>query len=412
MFLQFKFANFRSYADETVFDMTATPIKEHRSSLIQKNGQNILPVAAVYGANASGKSSFFMALERMRSVVINRLFYSDPIPEYKTFSIPFLFDDEVNKSPTEYEVSVLLDNYEYRYGFSCFKDKILTEYLYKKKFSKNHTVEKMVFERQGMNVISGEGATQNLKKEIDYCASMATEQSLILTDVGQRNKNNNITLLYLWFKVLNVISNKEQQIMTMGSNEEKFIGQLLADDTVSEEIKNEFKNLVREIDPSIKDLTYVPEKDEEGNTIFIAKTMHDFNGKIEKVSLSIESEGTKKFIFLISFIIFALKKDIALFIDELDSQLHPLILRRIVQLYTNKQTNPKGAQLVFSAHNLINLDSSDLRRDEIWFVEKNNQKSTMYSLVDFEDGGIRSDLSFGKHYLLGRFGAVPFQEEE
>ena len=83
----------------------------------------------------------------------------------------------------------------------------------------------------------------------------------------------------------------------------------------------------------------------------------------------------------------------------------------IIDMFKDNESNSHGAQLIFSAHNIISLDSSDLRRDEIWFVEKMNHKSIMYSLVDFDDGGVRSDLSFGKHYLSGRFGAVPFQEE-
>ena len=97
-----------------------------------------------------------------------------------------------------------------------------------------------------------------------------------------------------------------------------------------------------------------------------------------------------------------------------DSKMHPLILRRIVQMFTNKETNPNGAQLIFSAHNIINLDASDLRRDEIWFVEKKNHKSTMCALanLDLPELNVRADLNYGKNYLNGRFGAVPFKDKK
>ena len=119
MLLQFRFSNFRCFAEETVFDMTATSIKEHKYSLIEENGVNILPVSAVYGANASGKSSFFMAMERMKSVIVDRYVaqVSSNDNKAKPFSTPFIFDDNIKKSPSKYEVSLLLGGYEYRYGF-------------------------------------------------------------------------------------------------------------------------------------------------------------------------------------------------------------------------------------------------------------------------------------------------------
>ena len=117
-------------------------------------------------------------------------------------------------------------------------------------------------------------------------------------------------------------------------------------------------------------------------------------------------------IYLAWYLLYALLYGGTLFIDELDSKLHPLLLRYIVKLFKNKDINKTGGQLIFSSHNLICLDSSDLRRDEIWFIEKQNQKSTMFSLYDFKEESIRKDLDFGKHYLSGRFGAIPFNEEE
>lgn len=415
MLLQFKFSNFRCFAEEVVFDMTATSIKEHKYSLIEKNGVNILPVAAIYGANASGKSSFFMAMERMRSVIVDRFLAQESSSENKIrpFTNSFLFDDDIRKSSSNYEVSLLIDNYEYRYGFSCTNDKILTEYLYKKKFSKNKTIEKMLFERNDGLVIPG-NVNQNMKNEIDYCASMVTDKILLLTDIGLRDKNDELSSIFLWFFQMDVLSNKTQEIMSLNTNFDEFIGEMLADEKLSSDIKEQFTRLINEVDPSISDIVVKHKVNSEGNVINVAKTKHIYNNKPIILPFSTESEGTNKFIFLAFVLLLSINNGTLCFIDELDSKLHPLILRKIVQMFTNKETNPKGAQLIFSAHNIINLDSSDLRRDEIWFTEKDDHKSTMYSLVDFEDeyGSIRSDLSYGKHYLFGRFGAVPFQTEE
>lgn len=408
MLLYFRFSNYRSFYDESSFSMMAYSIKEHRCSLINKNGLSILPVSAFYGANASGKSSFFMAFQRMRNVVVDKFMAKESQrSSHLPFSQPFLFDDESIKEPTKYEVSILINEYAYRYGFSCTHSSILTEYLYKKKFSKNETKEKMIFERNGNSFKTGT-INKALKSEIDYCASMATDKILLLTDIGLRNKEKELGCIFKWFLGVDIISNITQKYMSTNEYCEEFIGDMLADESFENSYKKEYKELICEIDPGIIDVTFEKKTDSEGTVTNLARTIHRFGNNKKTVSINIESDGTKKWMFLSIILILALKEGRPCFIDELDSQLHPLILRKIVKMFTNKGTNPNGAQLVFSAHNIINLDSSDLRRDEIWFVEKVNHKSKMYSLVDFDDGGIRSDLNYGKHYLSGRFGSVPY----
>jgi len=410
MLLKFKFSNYRCFYDETVFDMTATAIKEHRYSLIEKNGVYILPISTIYGANASGKSSFFMAFDRMKAVIVDRFVAKEQSKGVTLpFSQPFIFSDKSQKEPTKYEVTVLINEYEYRYGFSCSNDTIISEYLYKRKISKNYTVEKMIFERNGTNVKIGT-INKKLGNEIAYCASMVSDKILILTDIGLRDKEKEIAGLFKWFYFVDVILNMTQKNMSNSGFCERFIGDALSSVRLDDDIKSEFKKLVHEVDPNITDIISKEEIDAEGNTINIARTKHLADGKEKIISLSLESDGTNKWMFLSIVLLFSLHNGLPCFIDELDAQLHPLIIRKIVQMFTDKQLNPNGAQLIFSAHNIINLDSSDLRRDEIWFVEKNNHKSSLYSLADFDDGGIRSDLNYGKHYLSGRFGAVPFQE--
>ena len=142
MLRKFKFSNYRCYADEVVFDMTAMPLKEHNETVIEKNGVGILPVAAIYGANASGKSSFFMAILKMSSVIVDRYLAqkSNADLRNRVFTTPFMFDKLIENTPTSFEATIIFDAYEYRYGFSCDKQTIFKEYLYKKKISKSTTI--------------------------------------------------------------------------------------------------------------------------------------------------------------------------------------------------------------------------------------------------------------------------------
>ena len=412
MLLQFKFSNFRCFAEEVTFDMAATSIKEHKYSLIDCNGVNILPIAAVYGANASGKSSFFMAIERMKSVVVQRFLDGGTLPEAskRSFSIPFMFQSKLSSTPTSYEVSILIDGYQYKYGFTCTSETILKEYLYKKKLSKNPTVEKMIFKRNN-SVFIGD-VNQKMRDELLYCASRKSNKTLLLTEIGLREKEPELCSIFEWFLGMNVTIFNGNEFLGSNAVSQFLVGEFISK-TNNNDIVNNYISFIREIDPSIYGIKTITATNPDGEIVKIAQTVHLVNGKKYDVPFELESEGTNKLLYISVLIFLVLEIGGTLFIDEFDSKIHPLILRRIVQMFKDKKSNSKGAQLVFSAHNIICLDSSDLRRDEIWFVEKLNHKSTMYSLVDFDDGegGVRSDLSFGKHYLSGRFGAVPFQEE-
>lgn len=413
MLLKFKFSNYRCYADEIVFDMNASSIKEHRDSLIDNNGVSFLPVAAIYGANASGKSSFFMAFQRMRSVIVDRFLAQERNVDSKpkVFNNPFMFDQDLAEAPTSYEVSLSIGAYQYRYGFSCTREAIIEEHLYKRKLSKNSTIERLIFAREGKK-LRCEKNNQKLQAEIDYCHSMATDKILLLTDIGLRHKEDELYSVFFWFLTSDVYLNCCQETITTVRICERFVGDMLGKNQ-DPELMSQYISFIREIDPSICDIRPFSETDSEGNEIFIAKTIHSYNGKEFPVRLNLESDGTNKILFISLLLIICLSQGETILMDELDSKIHPLILRRIVQMFTDKKTNPKGAQLIFSAHNIINLDSSDLRRDEIWFVEKKNHKSTMCSLsnLDIDDLNIRTDFNYGKNYISGRFGSVPFKQQ-
>jgi len=349
-----------------------------------------------------------MAFENMRYVIVQKS-YSLIDFQKKSNTIPFLFHSKKEINPSEYEVCIAIGGNEYRYGFECVGNKILNEYLYKRKISKNKTTEKNIFKRNGQEVQPG-SVSPNMKAEIEYCGSMCSDNSLLLADFGLREKNKELTDIYNWFVTIFVITDEGFLL----DSYEQLTGVTLLESEVGKKIYNNIISLINEIDPCIKNIKIISKKDENGEDLYSIKAVHVYDGKKFEVPFKLESDGTKKFLLLSIFLATNLLFGTQCFVDELDSKLHPLLLRKIIKMFKDKNINKHGAQLVFSAHNIINLDSSDLRRDEIWFVEKNNQKSEIFSLYDFEDedGAVRSDLSFGKHYLAGRFGAIPFQNED
>jgi len=404
MLLQFRFSNYKSFAGETVLDLTATNIREHVNSLIEKNGIKVLPIAAIFGANASGKSNIFYAFSSMARDVLE--VYEKNESHYMV--TPYIFSKTTKMKPTEYEVSINIDDKEYRYGFARNQSQVFEEWLYTKKFAKGtKSKEKMIFYRKGRKVIVGK-LNKVEKKELEYLSSMINDNELLVTAIGRRNKSE-YKKVYEWFLLCIIQDFSDDSDEKWGT---EFAAKFLYE---RKENLKDVERLLRKFDSSIIRLEIIPEKDADLNERFnVYSYHHDDEGKEIRLPFESESSGTKKMFSLATLLFFSIKSGVVLWIDELDSKLHPLILRYILGLYSNRNENTGNGQLIFSSHNLVCLDSSDLRRDEIWFVEKVNQVSNLYSLYDFKDDeiSIRSDLNFGKHYLLGRFGAIPFQDEE
>jgi AAA15 family ATPase/GTPase len=405
MLLQFRFKNYKSFADEAVLDLTATSIREHVNSLIEKNGIKVLPVAAIFGANASGKSNIFSAFYSMKRDVLA----SYEKRENHYLVTPYIFSKTTEKEPTEYEVSINIDDKEYRYGFVRNQSQVFDEWLYTKKFSKGtKSKERMIFYRNSRKVTVGK-LNQTEKKELEYLGSMINDNELLMTAVGRREKSE-YRNVYEWFS--STCLNQDFSDDSVEKWSIKLIAEFLHN---SEGRLRDVEELIRKFDSSIIRLEILQEKDTDLNEKYVVYSYHhDDKGNEIRIPFESESSGTKKMFSLAALLFFSLKAGLVLWVDELDAKLHPLILRYILGLYSNRNENTGNGQLIFSSHNLVCLDSSDLRRDEIWFVEKVNQVSNLYSLYDFKEDEvlIRSDLSFGKHYLSGRFGAIPFQDEE
>lgn len=408
MLLSFRVKNYRSFAEEVGIDLRASAIKEHADTVITHGIVSALPVLSVYGANASGKSNLFKAMQAMQKRVKGVLSDSPTMDsQVATYIVPYMFDEDASTAPTTFEIEVRIENDEFRYGFACTKTRVVSEWLFSKCIGKTRLAkEKCLFYRENEELETPDIPKTYVEK-INYCFSNIGKNDLLLTEL----KTSSIAL----FKELHLqIANYIFVIDCSDNAVDRVLTAVIGEHLNDEELRQKAEHLLQIVDPAIKGITVCVSKDSDMNDVYTVYTDHEMaDHTIFSVNLENESSGTKKFLSIITWVILCLGSGTMLFIDELDIKLHPLLLRHIIELFTNRETNPLGAQLVFSSHNLICLDCSDLRRDEIWFVEKNGQKSELYSLADVKSNNtsIRSDLDFGKHYLSGRFGAIPFQND-
>ncbi|MDD7735216.1 MAG: ATP-binding protein [Bacilli bacterium] len=408
MLLNFRVKNYKSFVEDSELNMLAASIKEHSDSLIVENDVKVLPIAAIFGANGSGKSNFLEAIALLHDLLI---VYSskDERVTLKDCVSSYIFDSEIKNSPTELEISVCDKEAkkEYRYGISLNSEKILEEWLFMKVFSQTKNVkEKCVFYREYGKKLRSDLSDKD-RKEIDFVFSFTLEDELLMSNLGKRGISK-YQFIYRWFKEKANYLNYSNDIF-LSKNNLKLM-------EVFYKNKNWLDFVVKfmkTIDESIINIEIDEETNNNLNVVYTPYSIHkNDDGSFARIPFSLESSGSKKMLTFLLYLLVSLNNGFTLVVDELDAKLHPLILRYIVGLYSNKEINIGGGQLIFTSHNLICLDSSDLRRDEIFFVEKINQKSSLFSLYDFKESSIRNDLSFGKHYLNGRFGAVPFINDD
>ncbi len=405
MILQFRVKNFKSIGKEVVLDMTATGAREHKEDIVCKNGVDILPVAVIYGANASGKTNVLAALAQFRRTITTS-HLSNPNEE-GIYSAPFLFDKIGKESPTEFEVYLSSNNgeKEYHYGFSTFQGRIIEEYLEESKLSRNETVWKEIFCRDSDGIRYSKVKKYSQLKDFEHLIS---ETMLFLSFLGPKKiKEADIfSEIYYWA----VPSTDEFAITSndfMNFNSLPIALRTYSDEKIKDLILPKVLEFLKQFDPCIEDIKIEENVNSEGKKVLSAYTIH----KGVSFDLNNESDGTKKLFINFLWILMMLSQGGLILADELDAKLHPLIIRKIVNLFRDPESNKGNAQLIFSSHNLILLDPSELRRDEIWFAEKDMDGYTsLFSLAEFKtnEKNVRSDLDYGKHYLAGKFGAIPF----
>lgn len=412
MLLQFNFKNFKSFRDNTTLDLTATKISEYSNHVVAIGNEKVLPIAAIYGANASGKSNVLEAFRYMTTYVVSSLNYGGDESRKKNKSefmspTPFLFDADSREEESFFEVYFVSSEESgaksYHYGFTVDSAGIREEWLnYKAKSSRGDY--KRIFYRNGDELdLSGIAAKsqENLR--------IALEKETLLVSLGAKLKIAKLKLIRDWFM--------NNELADFGRPVENFfLSEQLPEDFIkSEEVQSQVVNYFAAFDPSIIGFEVEPieNDDDMKSTRVRIDAIHKMMNSEETASipLKLESAGTLKMFALYPLLQGVLETGGVLFVDELNARLHPLLVRTFVITFLNPETNPNHAQMVFTLHDPWLLSANFLRRDEIWFSEKTDAGvSSLYSLADFtdEDGAkIRKDANYEKNYLLGKYGAIP-----
>ncbi|EAK1359618.1 ATP-binding protein [Campylobacter coli] len=427
MLIEFRVENFLSIQDEQILSMLASSDDTFFDS--HTNGDKkltLLKSSVIYGANAAGKSNIVKALKAMKTIVVSSANKQrgDELPV-----IPFLLGDEGDK-PTKFEIIFMQDSIRYQYGFILNSEKILEEWLLT--FDKNNTeqnwFERIYNEKEGRyNYSFGdqfladkiykqlwENSTRDNALFLSVAIQLNNEQlkpvfdffnlKLQIANSNGWGNGKSITineykkdkeLVNSFFKIADLdIEGVEIKTSNIDENSLPPNIQILPQE-VKEKIIKEIKNIQELKNAKILE-----------NISFIHLSQKN---QIKFLDFNDESDGTQKFFNLIGIWINSLKKGNILIADELNTHLHPLMTKFLVNLFHNEDLNKSNAQLIFTTHDTSILNQDVFRRDQIWFCEKQNKATKLYPLSDFK---VRKDkTNLENDYLLGRFGALPYFKE-
>ena len=412
MLLQFNFENFKSFRDETTLDLTATGISEYKFHIVEEANEKILPVAAIYGANASGKSNILEAFHCMaRLVVLSSI--SPQVEKTRKESLiqalrpkPFLFDADYSKSETTFEVYFIDDSngWTYNYGFSILRGIIKEEWLNYK--TKTNGYKKIFYRLSEEKRLEMDGISETQRENI----RIALRDESLIVSLGSILKISKLDRVWNWFANVEFINYGNPRVF---ADLDETIPDGFAD---NEKVQQDVVDYLAAFDPSIVGFqveSVESENEKEDRNRIKINALHRVKGtkSFAPISMRDESSGTQKMFSLYPVLQSVLNSGSVLFIDELNARLHPLLVRSFVITFLDPKKNPNHAQLVFTTHDAWQLNNDMLRRDEIWLTEKgSDEATTLFSLSDFEDekgSKIRKDENYEKNYMLGKYGAIP-----
>jgi len=394
MLIEFRFKNFKSFQDEQVLSMVAGSDKSLLDNVITDKAlgkRKLVRSAVLYGANASGKSNLVDALDFVQS------FVEGSAERKQGAEIPvhlFRLDKTDDESPAEFEISFIHQGVRYQYGFSVDRKRVHEEWL----IAYPKGLPQKWFERPVLGSLESEWYFgPQLKGEKKRLVSVTRPDVLFLSEAANFN-HKQLSEVYGWFA---------RYFRGTALASEQSVAQAIAED---KDFRAAMKDILRLADLGILDFSVKETPFQQKH--FDVRLWHQTQeraGPGEPFSLEDESLGTRRFFILSYLWLCALADGFTLVVDEMDTSLHPVLVRKLVSLFHNPDTNPQSAQLVFNTHDTTLLDSSLFRRDQIWFVEKDNAgASHLYPLLEYSP---RKGEALAKGYLQGRYGALPFIEE-
>lgn len=421
MLLQFSIENYLSFKDEAILSLAGNKTtKEHEPENVTNWGEiKVLKSATIYGANASGKSNFFSGIGYMKRVVLNS--FKDAISDSssKPKSRAFQLNPTTQKESSFFEVIFVKNATQYRYGFEINEGEIEAEWLY---YIPNK-IETYLFKREGQTITINSAKF----KEGNKLESKTRENVLFLSVCAQFNGNISDSIIE-WFRGINIISGVEDRSfggyttnkfkkdkkfriwvnkfidfleITKLSVEEEDVANINIDEIDIPEEKKELKDVLIAINKlqqkqKTKSTLKSWHKVFDDSKILVDTTAFDFH---------MESKGTQKLIYLLGPIYDSLKNGKILFIDELDSRLHSILTKNLLNIF--HLGNKNKTQFIVALHDVSLLENDCFRRDQIYFIEKDQYgASSLYSMLDYKK--VRNDEKFSKNYLKGNYGAVPY----
>lgn len=439
MLIRFVVSNFMSFKDETEFNMLPSKgngsrqLKDHIKKT--KSGVDVLKTAAIYGANASGKSNLLKAIEYLRDLVIynNK---SRLIPQSKRFRL----DDNYKSKSSTFRIEFYYNEKHFDYAVEIKRGKILNEWLYLINSVKKENSENLIFKRNNDKIVFGK-IQLHKKNNLDYIKEFVkneiTNNTLVLSLLGNRVEGtdlfDNVFDFFEWMKIVVPESKSFDFMQSLSTNQESrdFVEKILSnsntgiekivvdeieiDNFFSYEDTDEKNRLIDELEShiEIKKINYIPfligdnlhilKKIKKKYFVTVLKTKHFISNNL--FDFNEESDGTNRLFELIpAFEELITSKNSIYLIDEIERSMHPILAKKLLKFYSDNSKN--NSQLIFTTHESHLLDDELLRRDEIWFTEKKSDGSTeLYPLSNFNP---RGDKVLERGYLQGRYGGIPF----
>ena len=428
--LSFTARNVRSYEDEVNLSLLGTRLSDQGvardlASAGSSSPVSVLPVAGVFGANASGKSTLLRAMSDMRVVVLNSFRRGDQ--ETKLFRHPFLLHGKGADRPSSFGVDLILDGVHWQYGFEINDRQVLDEYAYR--YPKGRQALVFGRRRDDRDPSFGPG----FRSSGSTLARLVRKNALLLSVAGAVADSSDddrqgvvavLGPLFDWFgRNLGLMesANRGARIthtakrLETSKAEPAIVALLQAADLGITKIERlpVDPEVAERMERALRILNGLEEESGQGQEARflpndLVRLHHTGAGGPVAIDPEHESQGTLVWVGMLGPMLDSIRKGSVLLVDELDGSLHPHLVQQFIRLFQNRKTNPHCAQLIFNAHDPTVLGDSGRRplgRDQIWFTEKDAHGATaLYSMADFRPKG---DEALGRRYLQGRYGGVP-----
>ncbi|GBR75137.1 hypothetical protein AA700_0407 [Acidiphilium acidophilum DSM 700] len=410
MLVEFRVKNFRSFRDEAILNLVASRDKTNEETAVMATGNKSVPrlvrTAGIYGPNAGGKSNLVRAMQLLRGIVKD----SATLQAGQPINVqPFRLDPVATEQPIEYEITFLLDDVRYQFGFRLTPHKILSEWLIVYKSTQPATWYDRNFD-QHTQKYDYKFSAQLLGAKGVWCEA-TRENALFLSTAVQLNSEQLRPVFAFLTNGLVIFENgsgpvPDYTISHIARNKADSVREFLsaADTGIADIrlIKRQGFMGTMKVDLATGQFEPLPAEPRE---ITVPTFEHKANSGSAEFDFHDESEGTQKLFALAGPVFEILERGQVLIVDELDRSLHALLVRQLIGMFQNPDLNQKGAQLIFTTHDTSLLDGELLRRDQIWFAEKDeDQASHLYPLSDFSP---RKGEALERGYLAGRYGGVP-----